>query len=442
MRLAPRKPSAVDLEAGASVDGYIVENFVPRRGAAELICEAVSPDGEAVTLVMAWNRPSDRHAWQRFRRFARIRATLQHDALLPVRSVGDHGGRPYLAMDRYPETSFEDLLESTPLPAGRLLGLLAPVCDALDLAHANGLVHQSLSSTSLLMDGDAVFLDGFGVPGGPQESTFASSWVLEAHYCSPEELRGEPLSPAANVYSVAGLMVHALTGSTPYEGAPASQAFGHLTEPPPRPSEYVPELGIAFDEVIARAMAKDPAERPASAGELLAQAASALGLDLPARLESSAAHDDGTRGPAPIPRRRVPKGAVAAAVLFASVAGLAAGAVLDPVDGGRASGAGPKANVRALERLDDQRTWLRTRLSADKTPQEQAATAAELASVYGLAADAAELPRLASAARAAERAYEELGAAAEAGSAERFAAASDAVTQADARFGSVVAGLR
>src|SRR5688572_13857023 len=103
MRLAPRNPSAVDLEAGSSVDGYLVENFVPRRGAAELIFEAVSPDGGAVTLVMAWNRPPDRHAWQRFRRFARIRATLQHEALLPVRSVGDHGGRPYLAMDRYPE---------------------------------------------------------------------------------------------------------------------------------------------------------------------------------------------------------------------------------------------------------------------------------------------------------------------------------------------------
>jgi hypothetical protein len=99
-------------------------------------------------------------------------------------------------------------------------------------------------------------------------------------------------------------------------------------------------------------------------------------------------------------------------------------------------------DARALTRLDHQRSALRATLSASKTPQEQAAAAAELADSYGRAAGAVASPRLASAARTAERAYAELGAAADAGSAGRFAAASDRVARADARLGALTGGSR
>ena len=133
---------------GELVDGYVVEGLVADREHAELTCDAVGPDGESVTLVIAWRSPVDRHAWPRFRRLARTRAALEHEALVPVHAVGEDSGRPYLAMARYPEATFEELLGRAPLPAGQVLTLLAPVCDALDLAHSNGLVHQSLSDPS------------------------------------------------------------------------------------------------------------------------------------------------------------------------------------------------------------------------------------------------------------------------------------------------------
>lgn len=441
MRLAIRKPPGLGLEDSEVIDGYVVENFVARRGAAEVICQAVGVDGEPVTIDIAWNRPSDRQVWPRFRRLARTRAALEHDALLPVRAVGEHSGRPYVAMARYPETTFEDLLDGSPLPSEQVLRLLAPVCEALDLAHANGLVHQSLSGTSLLVEGDAALLDGFGVAGGPRGLTLESLGVHEVRYCPPEELLGQPLEPAGNVYTLAALLVHALTGMPPYDGTPATQAYQHLAEPPPVPSERVRELGAAFDDVIARGMAKDSAERPGSASELLAEAAAALGVDLPARLASRDGQERGRPPAAAIRmRRRVPTHAVTAAVIVAAVAGLAAGAALDPFDGSGASAAGSSADSRTLERLDDQRTPLRATLAASKTPQEQAATADELADAYGRAAGAAESPRLASAARTAERAYEELGAAADAASAERFAAASEDVARADAKLTSIAAG--
>ena len=442
MRVIARKPPPPGLGEGGVVDGYVVKSLVADRGHAELICNAVAPDGEAVTLVVAWRRPSDSHAWSRFTRLARTRAMLEHDALLPVLAVGEHSGQPYLAMGRYPETTFEDLLAEAPLPPRQVLELLAPVCDALDLAHAHGLVHQSLSDTSLLVDDDSMFLDGFGIASGPRELAFESAGVREVRYCPPEKLRGEALEPAGNVYTLASLLLHALTGRPPYEGAPAVQAYGHLVEPPPQASAHVPQLGTDFDDVIARGMAKDPAERPASASELLAAAARALGVDLPSRRGLAGVEERGSRRPPAIRMRRISKRAVAAAVIVAALAGLAAGVVLDPFEGSRASAAGPSAEQRALTRVDDERTALRARLLASETPQEQAETAAELAAAYDRAADAAESPRLASAARAAERAYKELGAAADEGSAERFAAASDAVVRADARLGALAEASR
>jgi hypothetical protein len=443
MRLLARKPFGAALGEGEVVDGYVVESFVADRGHAELICDAVGPDAEPVTLAVAWRAPADKHAWPRFRRLARTRAALEHEALVPVHAVGDYFGRPYLAMDRYPEATFEELIASAPLPAHEVLALFAPVGDALDLAHAKGLVHQSLSDTSLLMEGDSLLLDGFGLAGGPRELSFESVDMHEVRYCPPEELRGEPLQPASNVYSLTGLLVHALTGSTPYRGVPAAHAYGHLVEPPPVPSAQMPRLGRAFDEVVARGMAKDPAQRPASAGELLREAAAALGVELPESHPSGEGQGRGRRRRRGAVRiRRVPKSAVAATAIVAAVAGIAAGVVLDPFEGSRASAAGGGSDAQALARLDDQRTPLRARLATADTPQEQAAAAAELADAYGRAAGALEPARLASAARMAERAYEELAAAADAGSAERFAAASDEVTRADARLRSIAADSR
>ena len=163
-------------------------------------------------------------------------------------------------------------------------------------------------------------------------------------------------------------------------------------------------------------------------------------MELPKRQASGEGQEGARHRSAAVRIRRVPGPAVAALAVAAAFVGVAVGAVLDPFDGSRASAAGPSADARALGRLDDQRAPLRATLAGSETPQEQAATAAELADAYGRVADVAESHRLASAARAAERAYEDLGAAAGAGSAEQFAAASDGVTRADARLASIAAG--
>ena len=434
MKVITRKRQRVVLEEGSVVDGYVVESLVPHHGDGEFAYNAAGPDGEAVTLVVGWRRLSDRQAWARVRRLARTRAKLEHRALLPMCAVGDHAGQPYLAMRRYPETTLEDLLHESPLPAARALELLAPVGEVLDRAHAEGLVHQRLSGASLLVDGDAILLDGFGIAGGPPDVTLHVVGAHEVRYCPPEELRDEPLEPASNIYSLASLLLHAVTGRMPYEGAATAQAYGHLMEPPPVPSERVPELGAAFDGVIARGMAKDPADRPESAHELLKQAAAALAVDLPVEAEPPVDEQGGQAKSGVSALARVAKQTAVAAVIVAGLAGLAAGILLDPFETTRASTAGSAADARALERLDGQRTLLRARLAAATTPGRQAAAAADLADVYGRAARAAESPRLVAVAGAAERAYRELGAAAEQGADERFARAADEVGRVEGRL--------
>jgi hypothetical protein len=440
MRLGTRNPCAPGVEDGSVIDGYAIDNVVAHRSDTELVCDAVGPDGELVSLVVAWRPPHDAHSRPRVRRMARMRASVRHDALVPVRAIGEHAGRPYLAMDRYPETSFEDLLEDAPLAPPRALALLAPACDALDHAHAHGLVHQTLAGSSLLLDGDALVLDGFGVAGGPPVLYFESVGIQDVRHCPPEELRGQQLEPASNVYSLASLLVHALTGAPPYAGAPAEQAYGHLAEPAPQPSAHMPQLGSAFDDVIARGMAKDPAERPGSARELLEHAAAALAVDLPAPRAADVPEERGRAHTAAIRLTHVPMAAVSALVLAAAIAGVVAGIAVDPFGGTRAS-AGPSADRRALDGLDHRRTALRARLAAGETPQDQASAATELAAAYGEAARGAETLRLAAVAREAERAYDSLAASAGAGSSDGFAAAADAVERAESRLDAAAAAL-
>ncbi len=433
MRLATKDLPPLELVEDGPIDGYVVEGSPVRYGERELIYDAVGPDGEAVSLVMAVSPMRGRHGRSQFRRSARTRAGLQHSALLPVRAVGTHDGRPYLATDPYPAETFADLLDRSALSPKAVLTLLAPVCNALDLAGANGLVHQNLSSTSILLDDSgALVLDAFGVAGGaPKRSAMA--WdIRDVRYTPPEELYGVALSPASNVYSLACLLVESFSDESgprrTYAGSRVPAADGTIGGAERRSLG----LGVAVDEVIGRGLAMDRHNRPSSAGELLSEVADALGIALPAPEAELPVRSSVRRRHRALPR---PRGSalLVGAIIVALVAGLAAGAVIDPLEEAP-SAAGPSADVQALKRLDNRRAPIRAALSASSTPDEQAAAAAELAAAYGRAARAAESSRVASAARAAELAYEELGGAAEAGAGERFTAAAEAVTRAEAQL--------
>jgi hypothetical protein len=368
--------------------------------------------------------PADRHQRARFRRLARLREHVHHPALVPMRHVHEHAAHPVLIMDVYPDRTFGQLLDDeTPLDPQRVVELLAPVASGLDAAADRGLVHQTLGADNLLVaESDRLVLDSFGVFVEATDIELGLAQPGDLRYRSPEQLRGLPLEPPANVYSLTALVVHALTGSPPYTGERPAVAYAHLVARPPVVSERVSWLGTEFDDLVARGLAKDPSARPGSATRLVRELREAVGGDA-----------DGSDVPATrVSRRAIPR-RLAAAVAAAAACGAIVAVATQPFGNEHGGTAGRSAVAGSWDRLDLERTQARAALAAARTPGDQAAAAERLAAAYRKAARAvgtATAARL----RAAAAAYDELAAAARSGDGTRFTAARSAANRAEARL--------
>jgi hypothetical protein len=290
--------------------GYRLDATPRRREGGSLVFSATALDGSPATLQLSAEPVSNRRVRARFRRLARARAALEHPSLLRVRESGEEGGRLYVATEPFPTRSLADLLRGGPLDPNLALRLLKAVADGLDAAHAAGLVHRTLSAESVLLDGDRVKLDLFGlftVMGQPSWGDVARR-DAHLHYESPEAVRGDELGPASNVYSLAALLVHALTGEQPFaHHDPVMITYAHVSQPPPKPSERKPELPGGLDTIVARGMAKEPGDRPESAGALIASAALVL-RTTSYPTAAPAPRDPAPRNPAaPAPRDPAPR---------------------------------------------------------------------------------------------------------------------------------------
>jgi hypothetical protein len=455
--------------------GYRLDPSPRRREGGSLLFSATAPDGSPATLQVSSEPVGNRRARSRFRRLARARAQLEHPALLGVRETGEEGGRVFVATDLFPPRSLADLLGSGPLDPELALKLLTAVADGLDAAHAAGLVHRTLSPESVLLDGDEVKLDLFGlftVMGQPDWGDVVRR-DAHLHYDSPEAVRGEELTRESNVYSLAGLLFHALTGEQPFpHHDPVMITYAHVSQPPPKLSERRSELPRGLDAIVARGMAKEPGERPESAGALVGDAALLLRMasyatPKPAPPEPAAAPPE----PAPAPQRapqpvaapqkapetvapklvppslpadaparpRTPLSAwlvplaplllvLAVAALFGVLLGMPSSEPQEAANTVRT----PEG--RALERLDGARFRLRDDLAFAATADEQADLAQRLATAYGKAADDLTSPQLVSAAESASAAYLSLERAARADDEDAYDVARGDVEAAESRI--------
>ena len=454
-----------DAAPEAVLAGYRLDASPRRREAGSLLFTATASDGSPATLQVSAEPVPNRRARARFRRLARTRAELGHPALLGVREVGEEGGRLFVATDRFPARSLADLLRNGPLDHNLALRLLKAVADGLDAAHAAGLVHRTLSGESVLVDRDRVKLDLFGLFAAVGQPGWGDVVRRDAHlhYESPEGARGEGLGPASNVYSLTGLLVHALTGQEPFaHHDPVMITYAHVSQPPPKPSERRPELPAALDAIVARGMAKEPGQRPQSAGELMASAALVLrtasyatpgpasrDLAPPEAAPVPAKSTPVTPAPAPTPpalpaeppaRPRTPLKVRLAALgpmLLVLVVAVGFGALLGMpgASSEQAASTVRSADGPAVDRLDDVRFRLRDDLAFASTTDEQADAADRLARAYGHAADGLSSPELVSAAQRASAAYVSLAGAARAADEDAYESARGRVEVAESRIG-------
>jgi serine/threonine protein kinase len=265
------------LPRGAQVEGYEVEGVLGRGGMG-IVYEARQPSsGRRVALkVFALTNGMDPSFRKRFQREGRIQAAIDHPNIATVFEAGEWEEALFIAMRLVRGPNLKALTIAGGLEADRALRILTPVADALDAAHAAGLTHRDVKPQNILVgEGDCAFLADFGLTKGLGDTrlTRAGEFVGTIDYSAPEQILGQPATAAADVYSLGAVLYECLTGTVPFpRHTDAAVMYAHLSEPPPLVTEERPELPPALDDVICRAMAKDPPERQGSASELMRDA--------------------------------------------------------------------------------------------------------------------------------------------------------------------------
>jgi streptogramin lyase len=235
--------------------------------------------------VMAPELAADERFRERFAREAELAMSLEHPNVVPIHDAGELDGRLYLVMRFVEGSDLRALLrEEGALEPRRALAIVTQVANALDAAHAKGLVHRDVKPSNVLLDHDEhVYLADFGLTRpfgrGATGPTDGRSLGTPA-YLAPEQIEGGEIDGRTDVYSLGCLLYECLTGGPPFAASSRlAVAWAHLEEKPPPASQRRPELPAAIDAVLERAMAKDPADRYATCGELMAAAEAALGLE-------------------------------------------------------------------------------------------------------------------------------------------------------------------
>jgi serine/threonine protein kinase len=218
---------------------------------------------------------------ERFRRESRVAARLQEPHVIPVHDFGDIDGVLYIDMRLVEGGSLKDELRAHgPLDPHRATSIIAQVAAALDAAHADGLVHRDIKPENVLLTADDfAYLVDFGIAHGGGDASVTSTGLIigSCAYMAAERFSGGQVGPVADVYSLTCLLYESLTGRPPFETGDLRQLMtAHMFSPPPRPSIMRRGIPRAFDDVIAKGMAKKPGERFASAGELAKAATAAL----------------------------------------------------------------------------------------------------------------------------------------------------------------------
>jgi serine/threonine protein kinase len=213
---------------------------------------------------------------QRFRREADMAAQLNNQHVIPIHTYGEIDGRLYVDMRLIEGRDLAEALTEGSLEPGRAVRIVEQVAKALDAAHKVGLLHRDVKPSNILLtEDDFAYLIDFGIAraAGETKLTDTGALVGTLAYMAPERFTTDPADSRADIYSLACVLHECLTGTQPFPGDSAAQQMtADLTLDPPRPSSRNPAIPSAFDEVIVCGMAKQPAKRFSSAGELASAA--------------------------------------------------------------------------------------------------------------------------------------------------------------------------
>ena len=277
-------------EPGSVIAGYRLEKKIGSGGMAMVFLARDKRLHRWVALkvlppALTW----DESVRQRFIQESEAAAAVDDPHIIPVYDAGEVHGVLFIAMRYVAGGDVRDLLaRERQIPAARVAAIVSAVASALDSAHAAGLVHRDVKPANILLDTrpgrpDHVYLSDFGLSKGafaaPLVNTRSGQFVGTPDYTAPEQIQGHPVTGRTDQYGLACTAFELLCGEPVYpRGLGVAIIHAHLSEPVPSLRSRRPVLPAAADAVLARALAKAPAERYASCEEFAAALRQGLGL--------------------------------------------------------------------------------------------------------------------------------------------------------------------
>lgn len=295
---------------------YQLQQLIGRGGMGEVYKAYDTHTDRIVALkVLPPHMAADATFQRRFRRESQAAAGVQDPHVVPIHGYGEIDGRLYLDMRLIEGRNLGTILQEAgqPLLPSFAVKVIEQVATALDAAHATGLIHRDVKPSNILItDRDFVYLIDFGLArtAGEPGMTTAGSTLGTLAYMAPERFNGGTIDPRSDIYALTCVLYECLTGARPYPADSLEQQIaGHMVQPVPKPSATDPKLA-AFDDVIAKGMAKKPEKRYQTAAQLAADARRAAA----APVRSASRSGRHSAGPARIPvRRRLTRRAAAVA---------------------------------------------------------------------------------------------------------------------------------
>ncbi|MBA2505511.1 MAG: serine/threonine protein kinase [Thermoleophilaceae bacterium] len=265
-----------EVDTGTEIDGrYRILNRIGSGGMADVYLAEDSHLGRQVALKVLHRRfAQDSEFVERFRREASSAAGLQHPNVVNVFDRGDHDGTYYIAMEYLDGRTLKDVLsQDGPLDQTRAIDIALQVLQAAAFAHRRGVIHRDFKPHNVMLDSaDGVKVTDFGIArAGASEMTETGSIMGTAQYLSPEQAQGHAVTAASDLYSIGVMLYEMVAGRLPFTGDTAvSIALHHMNDPPPPIRDARPDVNPSLEAVIARALAKDPAQRFGDADEFTA----------------------------------------------------------------------------------------------------------------------------------------------------------------------------
>lgn len=258
-----------EFKPGEQLDHYLLGDCVANKGMASIFRGVDLRSGLAVAIKIPHPDAEDASAFfSRFQREIEIGKRLDHPGVVKVLGNGDGQSRPYMVMEWLEGRRLRSLLEEEgKIPIDRAVRIAAGICDALDYLHSQGIVHRDLKPENVMVSADdGIKLFDFGIASleGARRLTYSriGPTLGTPDYISPEQVRGQRGDARSDVYALGAMLYEMVTGATPFNGpSPIAIMQDRLLNDPVPPRERNPAISAALQEVVYRAMERDPRKR-------------------------------------------------------------------------------------------------------------------------------------------------------------------------------------